>query len=188
MSPNASESRNESTCPFRMDPAGGDLQAEAAELRQVGPAVRAVLPGGVVAWSVTRYESIRELVSDPRVSRDFRAHWPDRDRVPDGWALGALTFMEGFLNRYGEEHRRLRRMVTPAFTPTRVRALEETVRSRARELVAEIARSAPGEVVDLRASLSWPLTMWVICELFGVPDERKAEVAAAVDALLGVKL
>ncbi|MEU3022088.1 cytochrome P450 [Nocardiopsis alba] len=184
MPPSANEHRNEPACPFRMDPAGGDLQAEAAELRQVGPAVRAVLPGGVVAWSVTRYESIRELVSDPRVFRDFRAHWPDRDRVPDGWTLGALTFMEGFLNRYGEEHRRLRRMVSPAFTPKRVRALEETVRDRARVLIAEMARSAPGDVVDLRSSFSWPLTMWVICELLGVPDERREALGAAVDALL----
>ncbi|MEU2942198.1 cytochrome P450 [Nocardiopsis alba] len=184
MPPSANEHRNEPACPFRMDPAGGDLQAEAAELRQVGPAVRAVLPGGVVAWSVTRYESIKELVSDPRVSRDFRAHWPDRDRVPDGWTLGALTFMEGFLNRYGEEHRCLRRMVSPAFTPKRVRALEETVRDRARVLIAEMARSAPGDVVDLRSSFSWPLTMWVICELLGVPDERREALGAAVDALL----
>ncbi|WP_042283046.1 cytochrome P450 family protein [Nocardiopsis alba] len=182
MPPSANEHRNEPACPFRMDPAGGDLQAEAAELRQVGPAVRAVLPGGVVAWSVTRYESIKELVSDPRVSRDFRAHWPDRDRVPDGWTLGALTFMEGFLNRYGEEHRRLRRMVSPAFTPKRVRALEETVRDRARVLIAEMARSAPGDVVDLRSSFSWPLTMWVICELLGVPDERREAILVGFGA------
>ncbi|MFE9245056.1 cytochrome P450 [Nocardiopsis sp. NPDC006938] len=142
------------------------------------------LPGNLVAWAITRHDLIRDLLSDPRVSRDFRAHWPDHDRVGHDWPLATLVFLESFLNRYGEEHRRLRRKVTPAFTPGRIRRMEDTVRVRARALVADIAAAEPGQEVDLRAALARPLTMGVICELFGVPEDLRERLGTAMDAVV----
>ncbi|WP_307869160.1 cytochrome P450 [Nocardiopsis sp. B62] len=139
-------------------------------------------PRKLVAWAITRHDLLRELLSDPRVSRDFRAHWPDHDQVGHDWPLAALVFLESFINRYGEEHRRLRRKVTPAFTPGRIRLMEDTVRDRARLLVADIAATEPGQEVDLRAALARPLTMWVISELFGVPEELRDRLGTAMDA------
>lgn len=136
----------------------------------------------MVAWAVTRHELVERVLSDPRVSRDFRAHWPEHDRVGQDWPLARLVFLDSFINRYGEEHRSLRRLVAPAFTPRRVRRMEDTVRERARELIAELADTGPGRTVDLRAALSRPLTTGVICELFGVPEDLRERLGDAVDA------
>jgi cytochrome P450 len=146
--------------------------------------VRVELPGGIVAWSVTRHEVIKELTADPRVSRDAERHWPDRHRVSDDWPMASVALHDSFFNAYGEEHRRHRRMVAPAFTPRRVQAMAPRVRARADELVADLARVPPGRAVDLRATLSRPLTMTVICDLMGVPDHLRDPLAAAVDAVL----
>lgn len=92
--------------------------------------------------------------------------------------------MGSFLNAYGEEHRRLRRTVTPAFTPRRVKAMEPRILDLARSLVADLGRTPPGKIADLRASLSRPLTMTVICDLLGIPEHMHDPVVAAIDSLL----
>ena len=45
-----------------LDPAGTDHHGEAARLRELGPVVRVVLPGGVEAWSVTHHALLADLL------------------------------------------------------------------------------------------------------------------------------
>lgn len=149
-----------------------------------GPAVPVELPGGVRAWSVTRHAVIKALTSDRRVSRDFRQHWPGRAVVPDDWPLAVLTLQKGVFNAYGPAHHRLRRVLAPWFSPQRMEELRPQVQSAADRLIADLAATASGEAVDLRHALSLPLTMQVICDLFGVLAFMREPLGAAMDALV----
>ncbi|NUP53733.1 MAG: cytochrome P450 [Catenulispora sp.] len=170
-------------CPV-LDPTGSDAHAEAAALRARGPAVLVELPGPVHAWSVTRHDVIQALTGDPRVSRDFRRHWPGHTEVPEGWPLAALTFQESFFNAYGEEHHKSRGRIAPAFSPRRVGKLRTQVQATTDRLVEALAALPPGTTVDLRRALSLPLTMTVICDLFGVPDHLRTRLGTAIDDVL----
>ena len=66
-------------------------------------------------------------------------------------------------------HTRYRRLVQPAFKPTAVRPLEDTVRAAARDLIEDLV---PDEPVDVVAALSVPFPLKVICGLLGVDAEQ----------------
>jgi 2-hydroxy-5-methyl-1-naphthoate 7-hydroxylase len=172
-----------SRCPV-LDPAAFAMHDETAALRTQGPAVLVELPGGVSAWAVTRYSTVRALTADPRISRDCRRHWPGITDVPEGWPLATVGMQQNFFNAYGEEHRRLRSRVASAFSPRRVERMRPRVQEITDRFVGELAATPPGRSVDLRQALSLPLTMTVICELFGVPEHLRRPVGAAIDAVL----
>jgi cytochrome P450 len=72
------------------------------------------------------------------------------------------------------DHTRIRRLVSGAFTPKVVAALEPFVRAEAARL---LDAAGPGGF-DLIGALAFPLPMTVICRLLGVPAEDQAAFRA----------
>lgn len=103
---------------LRLDPTGADHQGEAARLRELGPVVKVILPGDVEAWAVTTHQLLTELVNDPRVSKDWH-RWTDirTNRIPEDWPLTGMVKITNMVTADGDDHRRLRRVVTQVLTP-----------------------------------------------------------------------
>jgi cytochrome P450 len=170
-------------CPV-LDPTAHAMHTEAAALRAQGPAVLVELPGPVRAWSITRHSVIQALTGDPRISRDPYRHWPGLADLPEGWSLTPVVLQKTFLNSYGEEHRRSRHRIAPSFSPRRVEQMRPQVQATADRLVEALADLPPGATADIRQTLALPLTMTVICDLFGVPDHLRDKLGTAIDAIL----
>ncbi|WP_309116062.1 cytochrome P450 [Saccharothrix sp.] len=168
---------------FTLDPTGRDIHAEAAELRARGRLTRVGLPGGVTAWSVGGLADLKRLLGDPRLSKDPRRHWKawQDGEIPDDWPLHLWVSVRNMFTAYGDEHRRLRALVSKAFTPRRVEDLRPWVQRIADDLLDGL--DAGPEVADLREGFAYPLPIEVICRLFGVPDDVRPGLRRAVDII-----
>ncbi|MFJ4369335.1 cytochrome P450 [Streptomyces chartreusis] len=170
---------------FALDPFGADIPGESARLRALGPIVPVDLPGGIPVWAPTGYDTLKELILDPRVSKDPRQHWrlwPEMAEHPSwGWILGWVGVVN-MLSTYGTDHARLRKLVAPSFTQRRTEVMRPRVEAITGELLDALDKGDAD--VDLKAGFAHPLPMRMICELFGVPDELQEATGTLIAAIM----
>src|SRR5690606_30471502 len=156
---------------------------EWAELRDECPVARVTLPSGDQATLLTRYEDVKQVLSDPRFSRTLTA--PDAARLSatgDGGLFNSR--LAQIIPDGGEDHQHWRRLVIRWFTAKRMSDLRPAMTEMAERLVDEmVAGGAPG---DLRASLGFPLPVYVICAMLGVPADDRDRFAHWSDTLLNL--
>ncbi|GAB3120846.1 cytochrome P450 [Streptomyces calidiresistens] len=133
---------------------------------------------------MTRAEHIRRLAADSRVSRDPRRHWPALNDLPEHWPLNVWVKVTSAFTAYGDEHRRLRRLIAGAFTPRRTEALRPAVRATVTRLIEDLSLVEPGRTIDLRTRFTYMIPTEVISDLFGVPQHMRAEARRVIDAAL----
>jgi cytochrome P450 len=76
------------------------------------------------------------------------------------------------LNSNGSGHARLRRLVNAAFTRRRIEQLTPRIQQITDELLDMMADAVQAELID---AFAYPLPITVICELLGVPAQRRAQ-------------
>ncbi|MFE3455198.1 cytochrome P450 [Nonomuraea sp. NPDC059194] len=156
-----------------------DPAARYGRVREQSPVARLVAPGFGPMWAVLRYGEAKAMLSDPRF--ELGADSFMRPAVPDE----CLAYLRTMQEMDGDEHVRLRRLVSPSFTARRAAAFRPRVESLVEALLDELPGHAENGTVDLLAHFAGPLPIDVICELVGVPAEDRAswrEYGSAVAA------
>ncbi|MEW9548483.1 cytochrome P450 [Nonomuraea sp. NPDC050783] len=127
-------------------------------------------------WALSRHADVTAALTDSaRFSSD---HGPMID--PGAWTPRARAYLS-FIAMDPPDHTRMRAVVSRAFTPRRIAALEPMIREIARSYIHEgLARGT----FDFTADLAAKLPLDVISELMGVPSSRRIKVRRSQSVLL----
>jgi cytochrome P450 len=132
-------------------------------------------------YVLSRHEDCAAVLRDPRFGRAEGGRLGLR-RVGRGAEMTSeRPPVRSFLALNPPDHTRLRRLVSRAFTPARVRDLGPRIEATAARLIE--TASASGGPVDLIEALASPLPVTVISELLGVPSADYDRLVTWSDAL-----
>jgi cytochrome P450 len=149
-----------------------DTYATFARMREHDPVFcQPGVDGETPIWFVTRYDDAEAvLLDDERFVRDPRLALP-----PEQLRQGLPEFVpfidSNMLNRDGDDHTRLRRLVSKAFTPRMIEQLRPRIQEIADALIDPVA---PAGEMELVSDFAFPLPITVIAELLGVPVADRA--------------
>jgi cytochrome P450 len=144
-----------------------------ARLREEEPVWRTTLPDKRTAWLVTRYEDVAAVLKDDNFAKDPRGAQDQEQRAEGPWVPGFLKPLEqNMLDLDDPDHKRLRTLVSKAFTPRLIERLRGRIEAICQELLGAMERKGRAELVR---DYALPLPATVIAELLGVPagDHRK---------------
>jgi cytochrome P450 len=134
--------------------------------------------------AVLRYDEVGRLLRDRRL-RQGSHKWPALNGVSGPWAD---WWCKAVLNLEGGDHRRLRRLVTPAFSPGLITSLVPRFQALGTELIDAFVGDGRCEFVSQFAE---PYATRVIAILLGLPESEWRSIAGWAGALglaLGVNL
>ena len=144
-----------------------------ARLRDEAPVWRTTLPDKRVAWLVTRYEDVAQVLKDGTFAKDRLNAMDPEQQAKTPWVPGFLKPLErNMLDLDDSDHARLRALVSKAFTPRLLERLRGRIEALSEDLLDVMEREGGAELV---AGYALPLPATVIAELLGVPaeDQRK---------------
>jgi cytochrome P450 len=139
-------------------------------------------------WVISRYDDVLHVLRDPAT---FSSAAGMGDLLVGGY-LGRRRAPEFVLDLAGmrlliasdpPDHTVLRRLVSKAFTPREIMALEPRIRALTEAMVDDLIDA--GDAADLVTQLAYPLPVIVIAELLGIPGERRDDFKRWSDDLVG---
>ena len=123
---------------------------------------------GLEVWLVTGDVESRQVLSDSTsYSTDIRPYMGRSGSVTEG-DFGGLGFTDPPV------HTHLRRLLTPEFTMRRLQRLRPGIEQIVQRQIEEIATAGQrADIVDLVPTFAFPIPFLVICDLLGLPDEKR---------------
>jgi methyl-branched lipid omega-hydroxylase len=143
------------------------------DLRDRSPLAPAPGPG---FRAVTRHADLTEVSRHPEIYRSGPGAVSILDMPPE-----MVEYFSGMISTDNPRHARLRRIVSAAFTPRRVRSIEDHIERVATEVVDRIA--GWGEC-DFVTAVAAPLPLQVICWMMGIPEGDREAVLRCSNVIL----
>jgi cytochrome P450 len=133
-------------------------------------------PKGNGYYAVTRYADVVEVTRRPDVFLSGHGSVTMFDLPPE-----MAEYFSGMISTDNPKHARLRRIVSNAFNPRNVQAIEESIERVAGET---ITRALEGGTGDFVADIAAPYPSEIICQMMGVPRSEYETVVRCASVIL----
>ena len=126
-------------------------------------------------WAVVRHADVMTVSRDPATYSSAQGYMIEE--IP----LEILENAGSFLAMDHPRHTQMRRLVSLAFSPRRVRLLEEKIAARAKALVGDLLEQGEGDFVK---TVAMPLPSLTYAEMVGVDEEDRERIVALADNMV----
>jgi cytochrome P450 len=134
------------------------------------------LPAGPGYYALTRHRDVAEASRHPEIFLSGPGAVSLMDLPPE-----MVEYFSGMISTDNPKHARLRRIVSNAFNPRTVRAIEDSIDQVAADTIARAESSGTGDfVTDIAA----PFPLQIICDMMGVPPSEYATVLHCSNVIL----
>ncbi len=133
-------------------------------------------PPGPGYRAVTRHADVSEVSRHPEIYCSGRGAVSILDLPPE-----MVEYFAGMISTDNPRHARLRRIVSAAFNPRRIKSIEENI-----EQVADrvIGRAAGLGECDFATEIAAPFPLEIICDMMGVPPSQYGTVLRCSNVIL----
>jgi len=136
------------------------------------------IPPGSGYYALTKHRDVAAASRHPEVFRSGQGAVSIVDLPPE-----MVEYFSGMISTDNPRHTRLRRIVSNAFNPRRVRAIEDSIDSVARDVVDRVASRGS---CDFATEVAAPFPLRIICEMMGVSPEDEKTVLACSNTILSM--
>jgi cytochrome P450 len=135
-------------------------------------------PKGPGYYALTRHRDIATASRHPEIFLSGPGAVSQIDLPPE-----MVEYFSGMISTDNPKHARLRRIVSNAFNPRNVRAVEDSIERVADQVIKRSMTSGTGDfVVDVAA----PFPLEIICNMMGVPPSEFATVLKCSNIILSM--
>ncbi len=136
------------------------------------------IPAGPGYYALTRYRDVAEASRHPEIFLSGHGAVSQMD-LP----VEMVEYFSGMISTDNPKHARLRRIVSNAFNPRNVRAVEDSIETVADETIARAKTSGTGDFVP---DVAAPFPLEIICTMMGVPRSEFATVLHCSNVILAM--
>ena len=155
--------------------AGGPPHALFTELRRSRPVTRWEIPEVEPFWSITKHADLTDIskrpdafLSGPGITLAPRKRSLDEE-------LPGFSNMRVVINMDPPEHRKVRKVASPWFTPRALARIDPAVDESARQLVDALAERGEG-VADLATEIAVKHPLRILSTALGVPRDQEETI------------
>jgi len=134
-------------------------------------------------WAITKHADICEISTQPELYLNAPGITVLSDRQNEVLEASQLSAMRVVITMDPPEHRSVRKVAAPEFTPRAVRNLDDEIEASAREIVDELAGETGEGECDFATEVAAAHPLRILAHMLGVPREQEPDILRITNQL-----